>query len=575
MPEQAGRTGRSGIGHDLVAAAVVTTLLIPAGMGYAQAAGLPPVTGLYATVVPLLVYAVLGPTRTLILRPDSSLAPIIAAAILPLAAGDPDRAVALAGLLAVLSGALLLAGGLLRLGFVMDLLSKPIRLGYLNGVALTIIVTQLPKLLGFSTDGDSLFGRIRDFIRGVADGEVKPAAAAIGIIALGAILVVRRTAPRVPIFLLAMVGATAAVAWLDLDISVVGSLPGGLPAPALGGLGWADVTALLPAAAGLAVVAFADTGVLAHTLAVIDGEKPSDSREMVALGASNLAAGAFGGFPISGSASRTPVARASGARSRLTGVFAAVAVAVLVVAAPGATRHLPSAVLAAVVVTAAMSLADPGGVFRLRRARPTEFALALVAFAGVAAFGVLNGIAVAVGLSLMEFVSHAWRPYMAELGRVDHRKGYHDLERHPEGRRIPGLVIARFDAPMFFANASVFASFIRRLVDGASEPVRWVVVAAEPVTDVDATAAEALVALDDELRRRKIRLVFAELKGPVKDRLSAYGLAGSFPPERFYPTLGTAVSGYLATTKTTWVDWTDRTDRPKSRDRPDLRPNSG
>jgi high affinity sulfate transporter 1 len=556
--EQTGRTGRSGIGPDLVAAAVVTTLLIPAGMGYAQAAGLPPVTGLFATVVPLLVYAVLGPTRTLILGPDSSLAPIIAAAVLPLAAGDPDRAVALAGLLALLSGALLLAGGLLRLGFVMDLLSKPIRLGYLNGVALTIIVTQLPKLLGFSTEGDSLFGRIRDFVVGVADGEVEPAAAAIGVIALGTILVVRRTAPRVPIFLLAMVGATAAVGWLDLDISVVGSLPGGLPAPALGGLGWADVTALLPAAAGLAVVAFADTGVLAHTLAVIDGEQPSDSREMVALGASNLAAGAFGGFPISGSASRTPVARASGARSRLTGVFAAVAVAVLVLAAPGATRFLPTCVLAAVVVIAALSLADPGGILRLRRARPTEFGLALVAFAGVAAFGVLNGIAVAVGLSLMEFVSHAWRPYMAELGRVDHRKGYHDLERHPEGRRIPGLVIARFDAPLFFANASVFASFVRRLIDGAPEPVRWVVVAAEPVTDVDATAAEALVALDDELRQRKIRLVFAELKGPVKDRLNAYGLEGRFPPERFFPTLGTAVSSYVAATKAPWVDWTDR-----------------
>ncbi len=558
MRKLSGPTGRSGIGHDLVAAAVVTTLLIPAGMGYAQAAGLPPVTGLYATVVPLLVYAVLGPTRTLILGPDSSLAPIIAAAILPLAAGDPDRAVALAGLLAVLSGALLLAGGLLRLGFIMDLLSKPIRLGYLNGVALTIIVTQAPKLLGFSTSGDSLFGRSRDFIRGIADGEMKPAAAAIGVIALGTILVVRRTAPRVPIFLLAMVGAAVAVAWLDLDIPVVGSLPGGLPAPALGGLGWADVVALLPAAAGLAVVAFADTGVLSHTLAVIDGDRPSDSREMVALGASNLAAGAFGGFPISGSASRTPVARASGARSRLTGVFAAIAVAVLVLAAPGATRFLPSSVLAAVVVIAALSLADPGGILRLRRARPTEFGLALVAFAGVAAFGVLNGIAVAVGLSLMEFVTHAWRPYMAELGRVDHRKGYHDLERHPDGRRIPGLVIARFDAPLFFANASVFASFIRRLIDGAPEPVRWVVVAAEPVTDVDATAAEALVALDDELRRRNIRLVFAELKGPVKDRLNAYGLAGRFSPERFFPTLGTAVSSYVAATKTTWVDWTDR-----------------
>jgi high affinity sulfate transporter 1 len=545
-----------------VAAAVVTTLLIPAGMGYAEVAGLPAITGLHATIVALLVYAAVGPTRTLILGPDSSLAPIIAAAVLPLAAGDPDRATALAGLLAVLAGTLLLAGGLLRLGFVMDLLSKPIRVGYLNGVALTIIVTQLPKLFGFSTAGDSLLDRSRGFVQGLADGDGELGAALIGLIALGTILVVRRTAPRLPVFLLTMAGATGVVAWLGLDVPVVGSLPGGLPGPALGGLSWGDVTALLPAAAGIAIVAFADSGVLSHSLAALDGEEPADTREMVALGASNLAVGALGGFPVSGSASRTPVARESGARTRLTGVFAAVAVAALVIAAPGATRHMPSSALAAVVVTAALSLADPAGIMRLRRARPTEFTLALVAFVGVAAFGVLRGIAVAVGLSLMEFVMHAWRPYMAQLGRVDHLKGYHDLERHPEGRRIPGLVIARFDAPLFFANASVFAGFIRRLVDDAPERVRWVVVAAEPVTDVDATAADALVALDEELRRRGVRLVFAELKGPVKDRLGGYGLAGRFGPERFYPTLGTAVSAYVDSTGTAWVDWTDRSSKP-------------
>jgi len=549
----------SDVGHDVVAAAVVTTLLIPAGMGYAQAAGLSPITGLYATVVGLLVYATLGPSRTLILGPDSSLAPIIAAAVLPLAAGSPSRATALAGLLALLSGALLLTGGLLHLGFVMDLLSKPIRLGYLNGVALTIIVSQLPKLFGFSADGDSLFDRFRSFVTGLGDGQVEPAAAVIGLGALCAILLVRWRAPQVPIYLLSMAGATLAVALLHLDLPVVGSLPGGLPSPALGGLTWGDLTALLPAAAGIAIVTFADTGVLTHTLAAIDGEQPRDSREMVALGAANVAVGALGGFPVSGSASRTPVARASGARTRFTGVFAALAVAALVLGAPGATRQLPSAALAAVVVTAALSLADPAGIARLRRVRPTEFALALVAFVGVAVLGVLWGIGVAVGLSLMAFVLHAWRPYMAELGRVDDLKGYHDLDRHPEGRRIPGLVIARFDAPLFFANAPVFAAFVRRLVDGAEEPVHWVVVAAEPVTDVDATAAEALVALDDELSRRGVRLVFAELKGPVKDRLGAYGLSGRFDPTRFYPTLGTAVSSYLETTGTTWVDWTDRT----------------
>jgi high affinity sulfate transporter 1 len=553
-----GRAVWSDVGHDLVAAAVVTTLLIPAGMGYAEAAGLPPITGLHATIVGLLAYALVGPTRTLILGPDSSLAPVIAVAVLPLSGGDPKRAIALAGLLALLSGALLLIGGLLRFGFVMDLLSKPIRLGYLHGVALTILIGQLPKLFGFSTDGESLFERAGGFFTGLGDGRVDGPAAAIGLGALATIVVLRRYAPRLPVFLLAMAGATLAVVWFHLTVPVVGPLPGGLPVPALGALGWNDLVVLLPAAAAIAVVTFADTAVLSHALAAIDGEEPRDSREMAALGVSNLAVGALGGFPVSGSASRTPVARASGARSRLTGMFAAVAVGGLLLITPGATRQLPSAALAAVVVTAALSLADPRSIVRLWRARPTEFALAIVAFAGVAALGVLRGIAVAVGLSLMEFVFHAWRPYMAELGRVDRLKGYHDLERHPEGRRVPGLVIARFDAPLFFANASVFTGFVRGLVAAAPERVRWVVVAAEPVTDIDATAAESLVALDDELRRRGIRMVFAELKGPVKDRLARYGLAARFDPTRFYPTLGTAVSDYLTDTGTKWVDWTER-----------------
>jgi len=544
------------MGHDVVAAAVLTTLLIPAGMGYAEASGLPAITGLHATVVGLLAYAIVGPSKTLILGPDSTLAPIIALAVVPLAAGDPHRATALAGLLALLSGALLVAGGLLRLGLVMDLLSKPIRLGYLNGVALTIIVSQLPKLFGFSTHGDSLFDRARGFTTDLVDGSAEPAAAVIGLTALVAILLARRYAPRIPIFLVTMAAATMAATWLHLRLPVVGSLPGGLPAPALGSLGWGDVAALLPAAAAIAIVTFTDTGVLAHTLAVVDGEQPHDNREMAALGVTNLAVGALGGFPVAGSSSRTPVARESGARTRLTGVFAAFAVAALVMVAPGATRHLPSAALAAVVIIAASSLADPVAIARLRRVRPTEFTLALVTFVGVAAFGVLRGVAVAVGLSLMEFVSHAVRPYMAELGRVQGRKGYHDLERHPEGRRIPGLVIARFDAPLFFANASVFAAFIRRLVHEAPQPVRWVVLAAEPVTDVDATAAEVLVALDEELALRGVRFVFAELKGPVKDGLRRYGLASRFDEERFYPTLGTAVSAYLDASGTHWVDWT-------------------
>jgi MFS superfamily sulfate permease-like transporter len=260
---------------------------------------------------------------------------------------------------------------------------------------------------------------------------------------------------------------------------------------------------------------------------------------------------------VSASSSRTPVAQAVGARTQLTGVIGAVAVALVVAVAPGFTRHLPSSALAAVVIAAVVSVASVPAMVRLLRMNPTEFGLSLIAFGGVATLGVLRGIAVAVGLSLLAFVAKAWRPHTAELVRVERRKGYHDRARHPDGRRIPGLVIVRFDAPLFFANAQLFADFVTRSVDAAPRPVRWVAIAAEPITDIDTTAAEVVERLDDELAARGIRLVFAEMKGPVKDRLGRYGLGARFRPDDFYPTVGTVVSDYVTRTGTTWVDWTD------------------
>jgi high affinity sulfate transporter 1 len=556
---------RGDIWRDIGAGLMLTALLVPAGMGYATAAALPPETGLYATVAALVAYALVGPSRVLVLGPDSSLAPLIAAAIVPLAAAGAigaDRRVALAGLLGLLVGLILVLGSLLRLGFVTDLLSKPIRVGYLNGVALVVIVGQLPVLLGFSAAGDDLVDDARDLVAGIADGQTRTAAASIGIGALAVILVLRRVAPRVPGLLVAVLGAIAAVWAFDLDVPVVGPLPSGLPSPALGTLTWDDAVSLLGPALGVALVAFADTGVLSRAFAARAGDDVDPNREMAALGLANLACGATGGFPVSASSSRTPVAQATGARTQLTGVVGAAAVALVVVAAPGFTRHLPSSALAAVVIAAVLSVADVPETVRLLRMDPTEFALSLIAFAGVATLGVLRGIAVAVALSLLAFVAKAWRPYMAELVRVERRKGYHDRARHPEGRRIPGLVIVRFDAPLFFANAELFADFVRRSVDDAPPPVRWVAVAAEPITDIDTTAAEVVERLDDELAARGIRLVFAELKGPVKDRLARYGFGARFEPGDFYPTIGTVVSDYVTSTGTTWTDWTD--ERPTS-----------
>jgi high affinity sulfate transporter 1 len=560
------RYGRADLGRDAAAGLMLSALLVPAGMGYATAAALPPETGLYASVAALVAYAVVGPSRVLVLGPDSSLAPLIAAAIVPLAvvggAGE-ERRVALAGLLALLVGLVLVVGGLLRLGFVSELLSKPIRIGYLNGVALVVIVGQLPALLGFSVDGDGLVSEARALLDGIADGQVQAAAASIGIAALAVILVLRRLAPRAPGLLVAMAGAIAALWAFDpVGVPVVGVLPSGLPAPALGTLTWGDVGSLAGPALGVALVAFADTGVLSRAFAARTGDEVDPNREMGALGAANLACGVAGGFPVSASSSRTPVAQAVGARTQLTGVVGAAAVALVVAVAPGFTRHLPTSALAAVVIAAVLSVADVRGTVRLLRMNPTECALSLSAFAGVAMLGVLRGIAVAVVLSLLAFVAKAWRPYMAELVRVERRKGYHDRGRHPEGRRVPGLVIVRFDAPLFFANAELFADFVRRSVDAAPPPIRWVAIAAEPITDVDTTAADVLERLDDELAARGIRLVFAELKGPVKDRLRRYGLGARFGSERFYPTVGTVVSGYLASTGTSWTDWTDSPHQP-------------
>lgn len=559
------RTGgdydRRDLAHDVGAGLLLTALLIPAGMGYATAAGLPPETGLYATVASLVAYALVGPSRVLVLGPDSSLAPLIAAAVAPLAAAGAagaDRRVALAGLLAVLVGAVLVAGGLARLGFVSELLSKPIRVGYLNGVVLVVIVGQLPALLGFSVTGDSLGDDARGLVDGIRDGRVQAAAAAIGLGSLAAILVARRLWPRLPAVFVVVLAAIGIVWAFDPGgVPVVGALPAGLPDPDLGSLAWRDVASLAAPALGVALVAYADTGVLSRVFASSTDRPVDPNREMRALGLANLACGVAGGFPVSGSSSRTPVARAVGARTQLTGLVGAAAVALVVAVAPGFTRNLPAAALAAVVIAAVLSVASVATPLRLLRMNPTEFGLCLIAFAGVAALGVLRGIAVAVALSLVAFVARALRPHMAELVRVDRRKGYHDRGRHPQGRQVPGLVIVRFDAPLFFANAQLFADFVAATVAAAPPPVRWVAIAAEPITDVDTTAAEMLERLDDDLASRGIRLVFAEMKGPVKDRLARYGMGERFGPGDFFPTVGTAVSAYVAATGTAWVDWTD------------------
>ncbi|MDJ0323222.1 SulP family inorganic anion transporter [Cryobacterium sp. PH31-AA6] len=528
---------------DLRAGLVLTALLIPVGIGYAEVAGLPPVTGLYATIIPLAAYALFGPSRVLVLGPDSALAPIIAAAIIPLSLGDDERAVALAGLLAIMVGVILLFGGVLRLGFVTDLLSRPIRVGYLNALALLVIVSQLPAFLGFSIRSESPSRDAVAIVSGVLGGQVNPIALLFGLASLGLIVVTTRGRARIPGVLVAVVLSTVLTMVFGLQdvVRVVGALPKGLPAPALGGLDWADAAALVVPALGIALIAFADTAVLSRTFAARRGENVNGSQEMAAIGVSNVAAGLLGGFPVSASSSRTPVAERAGSRTQLTGVVGAVLIVVFMLVAPGVTAYLPTAAIAAVVMVAAAGLIDVRGLIALIRMNKVDAGLSLAAFLGVLVFGVIEGIAVAIVLSLGAFVSRAWRPYRAELGRIRGVRGYHDLSRHPEGERLPGIMIVRFDAPLFFANGGIFDDYVRASVTGADRDLHTVILAAEPITDIDTTAVDELLGLDDFLASRGIVLIFAEMKGPVKDHLRDYGLNRRFPPERFADTVGAAV----------------------------------
>ncbi|HMS60733.1 MAG TPA: sulfate permease [Solirubrobacteraceae bacterium] len=543
--------------HDLLAGTVLAALLVPQGMAYAQLAGLPPVTGLYATLVPLVVYFLLGPSRILILGPDSAVSPLVAAAIIPLAAGgDPSERVALAGALALMVGILMVVGGMARFGFLTELLSMPVRLGYLMGIAVTVIVAQLPGLFGFSVEAESLIPALRGFA-GALD-ETNASALALGAGSLVLILGLRRVAPRVPGVFLAVLGSTMVVAVLGLsdEVPVVGTIPQGLPAFAVPDISLEDLKTLIPAAVGIAFVAFADTSVLSRSYAGRIGQEVDQNQELAVLGAANVATGLFQGFPLSTSSSRTAVAEDLGARSQLAGLVGAVILAVLLLVGTGLLQDLPVATLAAIVIVAVLGLFDVRGALRLRRWRRSEFWLAMVAFAGVALFGVLWGVGIAIVVSLLNFVRRAWRPHDAVLGRVDGMKGYHDLERHPDARRIPGLTLFRFDAPLFFANADAFRERVRRL---AREPgTVWIVVAAEPITDVDATAGEMLGALNAELDAMGIEIAFAELKDPVRDRLVSYGIDDAIGRQWFWPTLGAAVSAYLRQTGVAWEDWEDR-----------------
>lgn len=533
---------RAWLRSDIVAGIVLAAILVPQGMAYAELAGLPAVTGLYATIASLVGYAVFGPSRVLVLGPDSSISPLILAAIVPLlVTDDPSEAVALAGLLAVLVGLVEIGLGLGKLGFVADLLSREVQVGYMNGLAVTIVVSQLPKLFGFSVDADGFGDELTGFVRALDQTHTATLLTGIGVLVVLAVL--PRLTRTVPAILVAVIGVTVVSGALDLageGVTTVGSLPQGVPAPSLPSTDLSDVGPLLIAAFGITLVSLADTIATASSFAVRRGDEVRADQEMVGIGAANLAAGFFQGFAISTSGSRTAVAEQSGAKSQVAMLIGAGLVASLLLFFNGLLAALPQTALAAVVIVAAISLVDVPVLVRAWKVRRGAVLVSLTATAGVILLGVLEGIVVAVVLAILLFFRRNWWPHGTVLGHVAELGGWHALHDHPTAAEIDGVVVFRWEAPLFFANAGIFREQIRQLAS-EREP-RWIVLQCEAITDVDFTAADVLRQLDDELNAHGIHLAFAEMRTRLQDLVLRYGLLETLDKDHFYPEIDDAIA---------------------------------
>ncbi|MFJ1811165.1 MULTISPECIES: SulP family inorganic anion transporter [unclassified Streptomyces] len=537
---------RAWLTGDLLAGVTVAAYLVPQVMAYAAVAGLPPVTGLWAILPALALYAVLGSSRLLSVGPESTTALMTAAVVAPLAAGDAGRYASLAATLAVTVGLLCLVARAVRLGFLADLLSRPVLIGYLAGVALIMMVDQLPKLTGVRTAGAEFFPQVWSFLVHLPDAD--PATVVFSAVVLVFLFLTAHYARAVPGPLVAFVLGTAAVVVLNLDgrygLEVIGEVPSGLPGLTVPDLG--ELPHLVLPALGVLLVAYTDFILTARAFADHDDKGPEldANQEFLALGAANLGAGVLHGFPVSSSASRTALASSAGARSQAYSLVAgAVVLAVLLFFSPLLART-PSAVLGTLVVYAAVRMIDLAGFRRLASFRRRELLLAVGCLAGVLALDILYGVIVAVGLSVAELLTRVARPHDAVEGLVPGVAGMHDIDDYPQARTIPGLLVYRYDSPLFFANAEDFRRRALAAVDEQTDPVRWFVLNTEANVEVDITALDAVDELRRELARRGIVFALARVKQDLMDDLAAYGLADSVGGDLVFPTLPTAVAAY-------------------------------
>jgi sulfate permease, SulP family len=535
---------RAWLRGDLIAGITVAAYLVPQVMAYAGLAGLPPVTGLWAAPPSLACYALLGSSRLVSLGPESTTALMTAVTVGPLAAGDPARYAELAAILALLTGALAVVAWLVRLGFVADLLSRPVVAGYLAGVALIMVSGQLGRLTGVPVTGDSFIGQVTSFAHGA--GQVRAGDAVIAAAVLAFLFAARAWWPRLPGPLAAVLLSTGACAVFGLGqhgVALAGHIPAGLPAPSIPAVSLRDVRELLLPALTVLLVAFSDD-VLTGRAFERDGGVIDANAELLALGISNAGASLLHGFPVSSSASRTAIARTAGASTQAYSLTALATVLAVLLFGRTVLASFPLAALAAIVIYAAVNLVDTQAFRRLAAFRRREFALALAACAGVLIFNILYGVLAAVGLSVAELLFRVGRPHDAIQGLVPGLAGMHDIDDYPQAKTIPGLVVYRYDAPLFFANAQDFRRRALAAATQASPPARWFILNTEANVEVDFTALEAVEAVRAELSRRGIIVGLARVKQDLLDDLQAFGLSQKIGKQQIFPTLPTAVAAY-------------------------------
>ena len=535
---------RTWLRGDVLAGVTVTAYLVPQVMAYAELAGVPAQAGLWAAVGALTVYAVLGSSPQLSVGPESTTALMTAAALATLAGSGVDASSSAAGL-ALLVAAFCVLGRLFRLGALADLLSRPVLVGYLAGIACIMVASQFGKLLGIPEDVDGFFAELREVL-GRLD-EMHGPTAALGLITLTVMLIAAAVAPRAPVALLGILGATAVTAMLDLSdhgVRLVGAIPAGVPVPGLPDVGTADLTTMLAPALGIAFVAYTDNILTGRAFASRHGATIDPQRELLALGAANLGAGLLQGFPVSSSGSRTAIVDSMGGRTQLAGlVTVACTLAALLTLRP-VLAAFPLAGLAAVVVYAATRLVDLPELVRFARFRRSELVLAVTTTAGVLVLDVLLGILVAIALSVLDLLRRVARPHDAVEGTVPGLAGMHDVDDYPSAEQVPGLLVYRYDSPLFFANADNFLSRARAAVDDATTPVRWFLLNVEANVEVDITGADALEMLRADLEQRGIVFALARLKQDLRDQLSRTGLLEQIGEDHIFLTLPTALDAF-------------------------------